>query len=222
MTPRHSVLQTLRLMLASIAALALLAPNFARADNASPDVLVKNVTNEVLDIVRKDKDIQAGDARKAAQIIETKILPNFDFNRMTALAVGRDWRSANPEQQKALSDEFRTLLVRTYANALTQYRDQSIDFKPYKGKPDDTETTVRTEVKQPGAKAISIDYSLRKEDSGAWKVIDVIVGGVSLVTSYRDQFRQQVASGGIDGLIKSLQEKNKAPPPPPVPATANK
>ena len=218
MTPRHSVLQTLRFMLAALAALALFAPNFARADAATPDVLVKSVTNDVLDIVRKDKDIQAGDSRKAAQLIETKILPNFDFNRMTALAVGRDWRSASPEQQKALGDEFRTLLVRTYANALTQYRDQSIDFKPFKGKAEDTEATVRTEVKQPGAKAIPIDYSLRKDDAGAWKVFDVVVGGVSLVTSYRDQFRQQVASGGIDGLIKSLQEKNKAPAPPPVPA----
>lgn len=222
MTPRHSFLQVLRLVLASMMAMLLAAPGLARADNIAPDVLVKNVTNEVLDIVRKDKDIQAGDTRKAGQLIESKILPNFDFNRMTALAVGRDWRSATPEQQKALGDEFRTLLVRTYGNALTQYRDQTIDFKPFKGKLDDPEVLVRTEVKQPGAKAIPIDYSLRKDDTGAWKVIDVVVGGVSLVTSYRDQFRQQVAAGGIDGLIKSLREKNKAPAPPAVSTTASK
>ena len=182
----------------------------AHAEDVSPDVLVKNVTNEVLDIIRKDKDIQAGSTRKAADLIEAKVLPNFDFNRMTMLAVGREWRNATSAQQKTLTDEFHTLLVRTYANALTSYKNQSIDFKPFKMAAGDTDVIVRSEVKQPGAKPISIDYSLQKADAG-WKVYDVIVGGVSLVTSYRDQFKQEIASSGIDGLIKSLQTKNQSP-----------
>ena len=208
-------------LLAAIGSLLLLAPLFASAEETTPDVLVKNVTNEVLDIIRKDKDIQSGNAHKAAELIEAKVLPNFDFDRMTALAVGREWRNANPEQQKALTSEFHTLLVRTYANALTAYKSQTIDFKPFKAAAGDTDVVVRTEVRQPGAKSIPIDYSLQKDGSGKWKVYDVIVGGVSLVTSYRDQFRQQVAAGGIDGLIKSLQTKNQGPAPaPPVPAAA--
>jgi phospholipid transport system substrate-binding protein len=190
--------------------LAAAGPGFANADEMAPDVLVKNVTNEVLDIIRKDKDIQGGNARKAAELIEVKVLPNFDFNRMTALAVSREWRNATPEQQKALIAEFHTLLVRTYANALTSYRNQTIDFKPFKMDAGETDVTVRSEVKQPGAKPISIDYSLQKTDGG-WKVYDVIVGGVSLVTSYRDQFKQEISASGIDGLIKSLQAKNRAP-----------
>lgn len=218
MKPQFAFLHAFRFIVAAMAAL-LLAPAFASAQE-TPDVLVKNVTNEVLELIRNDKDIQSGDARKAGQLIESKILPHFDFNRMTALAVGRDWKGANAEQKTSLINEFRTLLIRTYANALTSYKNQSIEFKPYKGKAEETETIVRTEVKQPGAKSIPIDYSLRKDDAGAWKVFDVVVGGVSLVTNYRDQFRQQVATGGIEGLIKSLQEKNKAPAPPPVPVAA--
>jgi phospholipid transport system substrate-binding protein len=179
------------------------------AEDATPDVLVKNVTNEVLDIVRKDKDIQSGNTKKAIDLVEAKVLPNFDFGRMTTLAVGRDWKSANATQQKTLTDEFHTLLVRTYSNALTAYKSQTIDFKPLKMAAGDTDVTVRTEVKQAGAKPISIDYSLEKTDN-TWKVYDVVVGGVSLVTSYRDQFKQEINTGGIEGLIKSLQAKNQA------------
>ena len=171
--------------------------------------MVKNVTNEVLDIVRKDKDIQSGNTKKAIDLVEAKVLPNFDFGRMTTLAVGRDWKSANATQQKTLTDEFHTLLVRTYSNALTAYKSQTIDFKPLKMAAGDTDVTVRTEVKQAGAKPISIDYSLEKTDN-TWKVYDVVVGGVSLVTSYRDQFKQEINTGGIEGLIKSLQAKNQA------------
>ena len=171
--------------------------------------MVKNVTTEVLDIIRKDKDIQSGNTRKASELIESKVLPNFDFNRMTALAVGKDWRGATPEQKKALTEEFHTLLVRTYANALTAYKSQTINFKPFKMGAGEIDVIVKTEVKQPGAKPISIDYSLQK-DSGYWKVYDVIVGGVSLVTSYRDQFKQQIGASGIDSLIKSLQAKNQS------------
>ncbi len=217
MIPQTPALQLRVLAAIGCLFLAFAIPAATHAEEAAPDVLVKKVTDEVLDILRKDKDIQSGSARKAAELIEAKVLPNFDFNRMTALAVGRDWRSATPEQKKALTDEFHTLLVRTYANALTAYKNQTINYKPFKMTAGETDVVVRTEVKQAGAKPISIDYSLQK-DSGAWKVYDVIVGGVSLVTSYRDQFRQQIASGGIDTLIKSLQAKNQGPPPAPVPA----
>lgn len=186
----------------------LLAPVPVLAEETAPDALVKKVTDDVLSIIRTDKEIQSGNAHKAADLIEAKVLPNFDFNRMTTLAVGREWRNATPAQQKALTDEFHALLVRTYANALTAYKNQTIKYKPFKMAAGETDVTVRTEVKQAGAKPVGIDYSLQKND-GNWKVYDVIVGGVSLVTSYRDQFKQEIASGGIDGLVKSLQAKNQ-------------
>lgn len=178
------------------------------AEDVAPDMMVKNVTNEVLDILRKDKDIQAGNSKKAQELVEAKVLPNFNFQRMTAQAVGKDWRQATPAQQKALMDEFRTLLVRTYANALTAYKNQTVDFKPVKMAAADTEVTVRTEIKQPGAKPVGIAYDLEKSATG-WKVFDVVIADVSLVVSYRDQFRQEISANGIDGLIKSLQTKNK-------------
>ena len=193
-----------------VAGVAITVSSACWAEEVAPDAMVKNVTTEVLDIIRKDKDIQNGSTKKAIELVESKVLPHFNFQRMTALAVGRDWRQATPAQQKALADEFRTLLVRTYSNALTAYKSQSIDFKPLKAAPSDTEVTVRTEIRQPGAKPISLDYALEKS-SGDWKVFDVIVAGVSLVTSYRDQFTQEVHNGGIDGLIKVLQAKNKSP-----------
>lgn len=174
----------------------------------APDVLVRNVTSEVLDIVRKDRDIQSGSTRKAIDLVEAKVLPHFNFARMTQLAVARDWRQASPTQQKALTDEFRTLLVRTYSKALTEYRNQTIDFKPLKAQPADTDVRVRTEIKQSGAKAIELDYSLEKTAAG-WKVYDIEVAGVSLVTNYRTSFANEVRDGGIDGLIKTLQAKNQ-------------
>jgi phospholipid transport system substrate-binding protein len=187
---------------------SLLVPGLVMADDA-PDQLVKNVSNEVLDIIRKDKDIQNGNTKKAIELVEAKVLPHFNFQRMTAQAVGKDWRQATPAQQKALSDEFRTLLVRTYSNALTAYKNQTIDFKPVKMAPADTEVTVKTEIKQAGAKPIGINYELEKNGSG-WKVYDVVIADVSMVTSYRDQFRQEIANDGLDGLLKSLQAKNKS------------
>lgn len=192
------------------AGLLLLAAGGVRAQNLAPDVLVRNVTNEVLEIVRSDKDLQAGDARRARELVEIKVLPHFNFTRMTALAVGRDWRQASPAQQKALVEEFRSLLVRTYSNALTAYKSQTVDFKPLRMQPGDTDVTVRTQVNQPGARPIGIDYSLER-NSDAWKVYDVTVGGVSLVTNYRDSFGAEVRAGGIDGLIKTLRAKNQAP-----------
>lgn len=192
-----------------IATLSLLLASFlVLASDLPPDVLVKDVTNDVLAIVRQDKGIQSGDTRKAIDLVEAKVLPHFDFKHMTALAVGRDWRTASPAQQDQLTDAFRTLLVRTYSNALTQYRDQVIDFKPLRAQPEDTDVQVRTEVKQAGAKPVQIDYSLEKTANG-WKVYDVIVAGVSLVTNYRSSFSQEIRNGGVDGLIKSLQNKNR-------------
>jgi phospholipid transport system substrate-binding protein len=180
------------------------------AQEASPDVLIKNVTNEVLDIVRKDKEIQSGNTKKAMELIEAKVLPHFNFTRMTQLALARDWRQANPSQQKVLTDEFRALLVRTYSKAITEYKNQTIDFRPFSAKPGETDVRVRTEIKQSGAgKNIELDYYLEKSGA-AWKVYDIEVGGISLVTNYRESFASEVRNNGIDGLVKSLQAKNKS------------
>jgi phospholipid transport system substrate-binding protein len=180
------------------------------AADADPDQLVKSVTEEVLTIVRSDKDIQSGNAKKAIALVEAKVLPHFNFTRMTQLAVGREWKNASPAQQKSLTDEFKTLLVRTYSKALTEYRNQSIEYKPFSLKPGDTEAKVRTLVKQQGgAQPIQLDYSLEKQESG-WKVFDIEVAGVSLVTNYRDTFATEIRNNGIDGLIKALQTKNSA------------
>jgi phospholipid transport system substrate-binding protein len=185
----------------------LLAFNVFAAD--APDVLVKNVTNEVLDIVRKDKDIRSGNTKKALELVEAKVLPHFNFERMTRLALGREARQASPEQLKILVGEFHTLLVRTYSKALTEFRDQEISFRPFKMDPAETEVKVRTEIRQSGGKPIALDYYLESTPSG-WKVFDMEVAGVSLVTNYRSSFAQQIQAGGIDGLIKSLQSKNKS------------
>jgi len=182
----------------------------ALAQEVAPDVLVRNVTNEVLEIVRKDKDIQGGSTRKAIDLVEAKVLPHFNFTRMTQLAVAQNWRQASPEQQKTLTAEFKTLLVRTYSKALTEYKNQTIDFRPFKMQPTETDVKVRTLINQPGAtKAIDLDYYLEKQ-AGGWKVYDIEVGGVSLVTNYRSEFVNQVRQGGIDGLIATLQSKNKS------------
>lgn len=184
-----------------------LLPGLAAAQEVAPDALVKSVTNDVLQIVRTDKDIQSGSTQRAIQLIEQKVLPHFDFPHMTRLAVGRDWRSASTGQQQALIGEFKNLLVRTYSNALTSYKDQTVDFKPFKMQPSETDVLVRSEIKQAGGKPVQLDYNLSKEANG-WKVYDVIIAGVSLVTNYREQFAQEVRAGGVDGLIKSLQKRN--------------
>jgi phospholipid transport system substrate-binding protein len=180
----------------------------ATAQGQAPDALVKSVTQEVLSIIKQDKDIQAGSTKKTIALIEDKVLPHFNFTRMTALAMGANWRKATPDQQKALIEQFKTLLVRTYSTALTSYRDQAIDFKPLRAQSGDTEVTVRSEVKLSGTEPISIDYSMEKGND-AWKVYDVAVGGVSLVTTYRDTFAAEVRNGGVDGLIKALTDKNR-------------
>jgi phospholipid transport system substrate-binding protein len=159
-------------------------------------------------IVKQDKDIQSGNQKKTLDLVDAKILPHFNFSRMTQLAVGRNWAKASPEQQKALAAEFRTLLVRTYSSALSSYRDQTIDYKPLRANPGDTDVNVRTVVSQKRAEPVTIDYSMEKSADG-WKVFDVSVAGVSLVTNYREEFANQVKDGGIDGLIKSLAAKNR-------------
>lgn len=184
----------------------------AGANEIAPDLLVRNVTNEVLDIVRKDKDIQAGNTKKTLDLVEAKVLPHFNFQRMTQLALGRDRNQANPEQIKVLVNEFRDLLVRTYSKALTEFRDQEISFKPFKMAAADTDVRVRTEIRQTGGKPVQLDYHLEKSGK-TWKVYDIEVGGVSLVTNYRSTFSQEIRAGGVDGLIRSLQEKNKSSDP---------
>ena len=181
----------------------------AQAPDAAPDALIKSVTNEVLQIIRSDKDIQAGNSKKSIDLIETKVLPHFNFMHMTQLAVGRDWKSANPAQQKQLADEFHVLLVRTYAKALTEYKRQTIEFKPFKMNPADVDAKVRTQVIQEGGKPIAMDYYVEKQPGG-WKVYDIEVDGISLVVNYRESFAAEVRANGIDGLIKSLQNKNRA------------
>lgn len=179
------------------------------AQELAPDALIKSITDEVLDVVRKDKDIQAGNTKKAATLVESKALPHFNFTHMTQLALARDWRQATPAQQKTLTDEFQTLLVRTYSTALAQYRNQTVEYRSLKIQPDDTDVKVRTEIRQPGAKAIPLDYYVEKQDKG-WKIYDIEVSGVSLILNYRETFAAEVRSGGIDGLIRTLQAKNKS------------
>ena len=193
----------------ALAALVAVAPP-ARAQEA-PDALVKRVSGDVIATIKSDPRIQAGDQARIREMIEVKLLPHFDFARMTALAMGKNWRAATPEQQKRLTDEFKTLLVRTYSTALNKYRDETIEFKPLRMSAGDTEVVVRTQVMRQGAQPVQIDYSLEKSADG-WKAYDVVIGGVSLVTNYRDEFNQQVQSGGIDGLVKTLAERNKGGP----------
>jgi phospholipid transport system substrate-binding protein len=177
-------------------------------ENETPDALIKNVTEEVLSIVRQDKDIQSGDTHKIIELVDAKVLPHFNFQRMTALAMGREWNKADPDQKKRLVEEFQTLLVRTYSNALTGYKDQTVRYKPTKMPDGDGDVVVKTEILQPGGKPIQLDYSLGKGPEG-WKVFDMIVAGVSLVTNYRDTFTQEVRANGVDGLIKMLSDKNR-------------
>lgn len=187
--------------------LLMIAPSaFVQED--SPDAMIKSVTEEVLSIVRQDKDIQNGNTQKAINLVETKVLPHFNFQRMTSLAVGRDWNKANAEQKKRLTEEFKTLLVRTYSNALTGYRNQTVRYRPTRMQAGDTEVVVKSEILQPGNKPIQLQYSVEKQNEG-WKVYDVVVAGVSLVSNYRSTFNQEVSANGIDGLIKMLVDKNQ-------------
>lgn len=193
---------------ALILSFALLTTSTSGAAEMAPDALVKNTAQEVLTIIKQDKDIQAGNSQKVLDLVEAKVLPHFDFARMAQLAVGRHWSRATPAQQQILVKEFRTLLVRTYSSSLTSYKDQTIDYRPAKMAPGDTDVTVKTIVNQPGGQPIPIEYSLEKGADG-WKVYDVAVDSVSLVTNYRSSFSQEIQSRGIEGLIKTLTDKNR-------------
>lgn len=196
------------LRFATVAATAVLVlAGGAQAQEMAPDVLVKNVTLEVVDILQKDKDIQKGDRKKVIALIETKVLPHFNFQAMTASAVGRNWNKANAEQRARLTEEFKTLLVRTYSSAIAAYSNQKFDFRPLRAKPTDTDVTVNVRVMQTGTQPVTIDYDMEKRPGG-WKVWDVRVAGISLVANYRTEFDNQVREAGIDGLIKTLQAKN--------------
>lgn len=175
----------------------------------APDALVTRVSTEVLEIVKKDESIRNGDIQKITALVDAKVLPHFDFQRMTALAVGRDWRSASTEQKKRLTEEFKALLVRTYANAVSSYSNQKLVVKPLKMKAGESEVLVRSEIQQPGTQPVQLDYWLELQGEN-WKVFDVVVAGISLVTNYREQFAKEVREHGIDGLIGVLVSKNKS------------
>jgi phospholipid transport system substrate-binding protein len=187
--------------------LALAAPA-SSAEELAPDALVKTMSVDVIAAIRQDKDLQAGNPKKIADLVEAKILPHFDFTHTTRIAMGANWRRASPEQREQLVREFRTLLVRTYSGALVNYRDQVIEFKPLHAQPGDSQVTVRSEVRQSGAQAVSIDYEMEKTSSG-WKVYDVKIGGASLAATYRDTFAEEIRNRGIDGLIDLLSGKNR-------------
>ena len=185
-----------------------LLPAAAPAQNVvPPDALVKSVTQEVVELISKDREIKSGSRAKLVVVIEEKVLPHFNFTAMTALAMGQNWNKANPEQKKQLTEAFKTLLVRTYASALAAYSNQKFDFRPLRAKSTDTDVTVNVRVLQPGGQPVTLDYSMEKTANG-WKVYDVMVGGVSLVANYRTEFANTVRASGIDGLIKDLQAKN--------------
>lgn len=179
----------------------------ALASDEAPDALVKRVSAEVLAAIKADPAIQAGDVNRIMALVDSKIMPNVNFGRMTSSPVGRYWRQATPEQQKQLQDEFKTLLVRTYSGALGEVKDQTLSFRPMRSKPEDTEVVVRSEVRGKGD-PIQLDYRMEKTPTG-WKIYDLNVLGVWLVETYRTQFAQEIGAKGIDGLIASLVQRNK-------------
>jgi phospholipid transport system substrate-binding protein len=190
--------------------LAIFVLAFAQQASAqeAPDALIKRISQEVLDSAKTDKEIQNGNQKRILALVQTKVLPYVDFQRMTALAAGRYWRQATPEQQKQLADEFRTLLVFTYSGAISQIKDQHIEYRPMRADPSDTEVEVRSDVVQPRGEPIQLNYRLEKSPDG-WKIYDVNVLGAWLVEAYKGSFASEISKGGIDGLIKTLSEKNK-------------
>jgi phospholipid transport system substrate-binding protein len=189
------------------ASLGLSGAAFAQSTEG-PDVLIKRLSTEVLDAIKVDKGIQSGDTSKVIALVDSKIMPNVNFARMTASAIGRNWRQATPEQQKRLQEEFKILLVRTYSGALAEVRDQTIAMKPMRSAPEDTEVVVRTEIKGRGD-PIQLDYRMEKAATG-WKIYDLNVLGIWLVETYRAQFTQEISASGIDGLITKLADRNKS------------
>jgi len=185
----------------------LLISGVAQAEVVAPDALIRDTGQEVILIVKQDADIKAGNQQKLLALVDAKILPNFDFARMTQLAVGKYWRQASNEQKQALVTEFRNMLVRTYTKAFTLYRDQTLEVLPLHMADGDTETTVKSRIVKSGAAPTTVDYEMRKTSAG-WKVFDVSIEGVSMVTSYRGTFATQIRQSGIDALIKTLADMN--------------
>lgn len=199
----------MRKYLFSFALAACFAAGPARAaEMVAPDVLAKSVTDEVLAIVRADKDIQSGNQKKVLDLVEAKVLPHFDFARMVQLAMGKNWRQASAEQQRVLTSEFRALLVRTYTAAFTQYKNQTVEYRPLRLAQEDTDVVVKSLIRQPSGQPVAVDYGMAKTATG-WKVYNVKIEGVSLVENYRNTFNTEVQKNGVDGLIKSLAEKNR-------------
>jgi phospholipid transport system substrate-binding protein len=201
-----------RRLLALVAAAGALLPLGAvqaqPAANAAPDALVRSLSNDVLEAIKADKTLQTGDVARLNKLIDDKILPYVNFEKMTQLAVGRGWRQASPEQRQALTREFRQLLVRTYAGAVSQITDHKIEMKPFRAQPNETDVLVRTAVVPSRGEGIPLDYRLEKTEAG-WKIYDVNVAGVWLVENYRSTFSSEINQGGVDGLIKSLTERNR-------------
>lgn len=195
-----------RILMGVVAGFLCLA-GLAQAEMVAPDVLIRDTAQEVITIVKQDPDIKAGNQKKILAMVDAKVVPIFDFARMTQLSVGKSWRQATPEQKKALVTEFRNMLVRTYTKAFSLYRDQTIDVKPLKLAPGDVETTVKTRIMKSAGQPTLVDYQMKKGDDG-WKVFDVAIEGVSMVTSYRGTFNTQIEQSGIDALIKTLSDMN--------------
>jgi phospholipid transport system substrate-binding protein len=210
-TLKHSILAVLSAVAAFIAvpASAQQPTAAAAAQKVTPDVLVRDLSNDVLDSIRKDKSLQSGDPARLNQLVDEKILPHVDFEKMTRLAVGRGWRQASAEQRQALTREFRTLLVRTYSGAVSQVSDHKVQLRPFRAAANETDVVVRTNAVPSRGDPLQLDYRLEKTDAG-WKIYDVNVLGVWLVENYRNTFASEVNQGGIDGLIKSLVERNKS------------
>lgn len=203
-----------RILIAGLAVMVLavtaaLAPASVSAQNVGADEFIKNMSVETIDKISKDKDIQGGDMRRVSEFVDSTIMPNVNFERMTSLTVGRSWRQATPEQQKRLMTEFRVLLLRTYAGALSAVRDQTVRMKPFRADASETDVVVRTEVVPKRGDPIQLDYRVEKSNAG-WKIYDMNVLGIWLVETYRTQFAQEINNKGIDGLIQSLADKNKA------------
>lgn len=192
-----------------IAALGMFLASTMVVASEGPDELVKRTADDVLAVVKSDKDIQAGNQEKIFKLAEEKILPNFNFDKVSRLVLGKNWTKATPEQKTAFQNEFKTLLLRTYATALSKYKNQVIEYKPLRLPEGTTSATVKTSIVQPGGQPIAVDYSLEK-GADAWKVYDIVIEGVSLVTNYRSQFAQEIRQNGLDSLIKKLAEKNGA------------
>lgn len=203
--------QTLMLLTVAVAALAALAASNAYAEDEAPDVLIKRLLSDVLETIKHDKAIRAGDTAKMVALVDSRIMPNVNFQRMTASAVGPAWRQASPDQQKRLQEEFKILLVNAYAGALAQFKDQTISMKPLTAATDDKEVLVRAEIKGSG-ETLQLDYRLEKSPGlgAGWRIYNLKVMGVWLVETYRSQFAQVMDTKGVEGLIGTLSERNKA------------